>query len=180
MQFEICFKHIFLLYEIVVMTGINTCLVIMVAGGGVTWAKFASWAQWVVYSEHLRSGHKFISELVQDLCAGPVLSLPALWPHSFLGSPSPACGFGGALGILTYYSPTLCHGVTRTKSSACYLRIFLAVFGLTCGTWDLCCVMQDPFFHATSFIELHRHSSCGKWAQGSWYMDLAAPWQVGS
>lgn len=57
--------------------------------------------------------------------------------------------------------------------------IFVSL-GLTGGTQDLCCVMQDLFFSLPSFSRLHRHSEGKPVGSGVWYMDLAALWQVGS
>ena len=51
-----------------------------------------------------------------------------------------------------------------------YLSIYLAASGLSCGTWDLCCGMQDLFIVAHRlFVAVVRFlSSCDTRAPGAW------------
>ena len=46
--------------------------------------------------------------------------------------------------------------------SLSWLKIYLAALGLSCGTWDLHCVLEDlPLQCTDSLVVMHRLSSCG-------------------
>ena len=46
--------------------------------------------------------------------------------------------------------------------SLSWLKIYLAALGLSCGTWDLHCILEDLSLQCTdSLVVMHRLSSCG-------------------
>ena len=71
-------------------------------------------------------------------------------------------------------------GLERSAQSCfiyCLIFNYLAVSGLSCGTWDVCCIMQDLslWLHHVGFpVATHRPQSA--WALYLWHTGLVALW----